>query len=75
MRISDIENSTVPYFMGNFAPVQQEHNEPCLEIIGVVPEALNGAFLRIGANPVFVNDPESYHPFACLLYTSPSPRD
>ena len=49
MRISDIKNSTVPYFKGNFAPVQQEHNEPCLEIIGAVPQALNGAFLRIGA--------------------------
>ena len=64
MRISDIENPTVSYFKGNFAPVQQEHNELCVEIIGAVPEALNGAFLRIGANPVFVNDPESYHPFA-----------
>jgi carotenoid cleavage dioxygenase-like enzyme len=64
MRISDIENPTVPYFRGNFAPVQAEHNESCAEVIGVVPEALNGAFLRIGANPVFVNDPESYHPFA-----------
>ena len=25
---------------------------------------MSGAFLRIGANPVFVNDPASYHPFA-----------
>ena len=44
--------------------MQQQHNEPCLEIIGSVPTELKGAFLRIGANPVFVNDPESYHPFA-----------
>ncbi|MDH3641178.1 MAG: carotenoid oxygenase family protein [Gammaproteobacteria bacterium] len=64
MRIADIENPTVPYFRGNFAPVQVEHNEPCTEISGEIPTALNGAFLRIGANPVFVNDPESYHPFA-----------
>jgi len=64
MRIADIENPTVSYFKGNFAPVQEEHNEPCKEVVGTIPEALNGAFLRIGANPVFVNDPESYHPFA-----------
>ena len=64
MRIADIENSTVPYFRGNFAPVQVEHNERCAEISGEIPKALKGAFLRIGANPVFVNDPESYHPFA-----------
>ncbi len=64
MRISEIENTKVSYFQGNFAPVQQEHNEPCTEVIGSIPEALAGAFLRIGANPVFVNDPASYHPFA-----------
>ena len=64
MRISDIENPTVSYFKDNFAPVQEEHNESCTNIIGSVPADLNGAFLRIGANPVFVNDPESYHPFA-----------
>ena len=64
MRISDIKDPTVSYFQGNFAPVQAQLSEPCIEVIGTVPEALNGAFLRIGANPVFVNDPESYHPFA-----------
>ncbi len=64
MRIADIDNPTIPYFRGNFAPVQTEHNEPCSEIIGEIPKALNGAFLRIGANPVFVNEQESYHPFA-----------
>jgi carotenoid cleavage dioxygenase-like enzyme len=64
MRIADIESPTVPYFRGNFAPVQVEHNEPCKTLIGEIPQTLNGAFLRIGANPVFVNDPESYHPFA-----------
>ena len=64
MRISDIDNTTISYFQGNFAPVQKEHNEPCTNIIGTVPEALNGAFLRIGANPVFVGDPAAYHPFA-----------
>ena len=64
MRISDIADPTVPYFRGNFAPVQSQLNEPCIEVMGTVPDALNGAFLRIGANPVFVNNPDSYHPFA-----------
>ena len=64
MRIADIENSSVPYFRGNFAPVQAEHNEACTDISGEIPKALNGAFLRIGANPVFVNDPAAYHPFS-----------
>ena len=64
MRIADLENTDISYFRGNFAPVQGEHNQRCTEIIGTIPEGLNGAFLRIGANPVFVNDPESYHPFA-----------
>jgi carotenoid cleavage dioxygenase-like enzyme len=27
MRISDIENPTVSYFQGNFAPVQQQRSE------------------------------------------------
>lgn len=44
MRISDIENPTVSYSKGNSAPVQQEHNEPCTQVIGTVPEALSGAF-------------------------------
>jgi len=64
MRIADLENTEISYFRDNFAPVQDEHNQACTEIIGTIPDGLNGAFLRIGANPVFVNDPESYHPFA-----------
>ena len=64
MRVADIENPTISYFQGNFAPVQEEHNEPCKEVIGEIPAGLAGAFLRIGANPVFVNDPADYHPFA-----------
>ena len=64
MRISEIENPTNMYFKGNFAPVQKEHNELCTEVIGTIPEDLKGSFLRIGANPVFVNEAEDYHAFA-----------
>ncbi|MEK9869136.1 MAG: carotenoid oxygenase family protein [Gammaproteobacteria bacterium] len=64
MRISEIENPTVHYFKGNYAPVQTEHtNVHCPEVIGEIPKELNGSFLRIGANPVFVSSEDAYHPF------------
>lgn len=63
MRIADLENPNVSYFQGNFAPVQKQHDAICDEVIGEIPPDLAGAFLRIGANPVFVNDPADYHPF------------
>ena len=64
MRISEIENPTNMYFTGNWAPVQEQHNELCTEVIGTIPEDLQGSFLRIGANPVFVNDKQEYHAFS-----------
>ncbi len=63
MRVSEIENPTNPSFLGNAAPVEQENNTVCTEIIGRIPEELAGSFLRIGSNPVFVDNPETYHPF------------
>ncbi len=63
MRISEIKEPTNMYFKGNWAPVQKEHNELCTEVIGTIPEDLAGSFLRIGANPVFVNEAEDYHAF------------
>lgn len=63
MRVSEIENPTNPSFLGNAAPVEEENNTVCTEIIGHVPEELAGSFLRIGSNPVFVDNPETYHPF------------
>jgi carotenoid cleavage dioxygenase len=41
-----------PYVSGNFAPLMNEVTAFDLEVIGRVPEALNGRFLRIGPNPV-----------------------
>ncbi|MDH3644611.1 MAG: carotenoid oxygenase family protein, partial [Gammaproteobacteria bacterium] len=63
MRVAEIENPTNPSFIGNSAPVDDERNEVCTEVIGQVPEALAGSFLRIGSNPVFVADAQAYHPF------------
>src|SRR5262249_17894087 len=46
-------NSTgEPYVTGNFSPLMNEVTAFNLEVIGHVPEALNGRFLRIGPNPV-----------------------
>ena len=41
-----------PYVTGNFAPLMNEVTAFDLEVIGRIPEALTGRFLRIGPNPV-----------------------
>ncbi|KAJ3673008.1 hypothetical protein LUZ60_006382 [Juncus effusus] len=43
------------YLSGNFAPVKEE-TPPCadLPVRGVLPECLNGEFVRVGPNPKFV---------------------
>jgi len=46
-------NSTgAPYVAANFAPLKSEVTSFDLEVIGHVPEALTGRFLRIGPNPI-----------------------
>ena len=41
-----------PYISGNFAPLMNEVTAFDLEVIGRIPEALNGRFLqRIGREP------------------------
>jgi len=52
------------YFLsGNYAPVTEEHVATNLEVIGKVPADLEGYFMRIGPNPVYVADVEAYHIF------------
>jgi carotenoid cleavage dioxygenase-like enzyme len=63
MRVSDIKKSDNVYFNGNWIPVEKEHNEVCTKVIGTIPKELAGAFLRIGSNPVFVDDPDKYYVF------------
>lgn len=41
-----------PYVAGNFAPLKSEVTAIDLEVIGRIPEALTGRFLRIGPNPI-----------------------
>ena len=46
-------NSTgAPYVAANFAPLRSEVTSFDLEVIGHIPEALTGRFLRIGPNPI-----------------------
>ncbi len=51
-----------PYLSGNFAPIHDEVFAADLTVIGELPEALHGMFLRTGPNPQF--DPgDKYHWF------------
>jgi carotenoid cleavage dioxygenase-like enzyme len=52
------------YFSGNFAPIEDEVTAFDLEVVGHVPEALNGRFLRMGPNPIGVTDPTTHHWFS-----------
>ena len=62
-KIAEIKSPNNPFLRGNFAPVDEEMDIDCGEIIGEIPKELAGAFLRIGSNPVFVADIEKYHWF------------
>ena len=45
--------SETPFYMqGNFAPIENESTFEELEVIGEVPKALRGHFLRNGPNPI-----------------------
>jgi carotenoid cleavage dioxygenase-like enzyme len=63
MRVSELKNPTNTSLVGNAAPVNDERKEVCTEVIGQVPKALAGSYLRIGSNPVFVDNADTYHPF------------
>ena len=39
------------YLRDNFAPVEEEITADVLEVVGSIPPALNGRFLRNGPNP------------------------
>jgi carotenoid cleavage dioxygenase-like enzyme len=52
------------YLEGNFAPVPDEITATDLEVVGQVPAALAGRYVRTGPNPVAVEDESSYHWFS-----------
>jgi carotenoid cleavage dioxygenase len=52
-----------PFLEGNFAPVRDELDFEHLDVLGAIPEDLEGSFLRVGPNPQFVADVEKYHWF------------
>ncbi len=62
-KVVEIKKPNNTFLQGNFAPVDEEHDAECTDVIGEIPQGLNGAFLRIGSNPVFVKDIEKYHWF------------
>jgi len=62
--MTPLDSTGAAYVAGNFAPLMNEVTAFDLEIIGRIPEALNGRFFRIGPNPVDEPDPiwqRSYH--------------
>ena len=54
---------TSRYLEGEFAPLHQEYTLTDLEVIGTIPDYLDGRYLRNGANPIGTIDPELYHWF------------
>ena len=48
---------------GNFSPVGEERDAQDMEVVGKIPEDLQGHFLRVGPNPVHVFSEEAYHTF------------
>ena len=60
------EHETAPanqYLEGNFAPVSEEITASDLAVIGEIPAALEGRYVRNGPNPVGPVDPATYHLF------------
>ena len=53
-----------PYLVGNYAPVGVEETVTDLPVTGMLPESLNGRYLRNGPNPIGSPDPATYHWFA-----------
>ena len=54
--------TTNPYLSGNYAPIPDEVTFTDLEVVGTIPEALDGRYLRTGPNP-HVAPPEPHHWF------------
>jgi len=51
------------YLEGEFAPLDCEYTLTDLEVVGSIPDYLDGRYLRNGPNPIGEIDPELYHWF------------
>jgi carotenoid cleavage oxygenase len=51
------------YLHGPFAPMAEEYTLTDLEVVGNIPDHLDGRYLRNGSNPIGEVDPELYHWF------------
>lgn len=51
------------YLEGAFAPLRDEFTLTDLEVVGTIPDYLDGRYLRNGPNPIGEIDPERYHWF------------
>ncbi len=58
-----LANSTNYFLDGNFSPVSEERDAQGMEVLGSIPDDLNGHFLRVGPNPVHIFSEEAYHTF------------
>lgn len=48
---------------GNFSPIAEERDATDMEVIGTIPNDLAGNFLRVGPNPTYIFNEETYHTF------------
>jgi carotenoid cleavage dioxygenase-like enzyme len=60
---TDVPCGGNPYLEGNFRPVPDEVTVTDLEVVGTIPPALAGRYLRTGPNPFDVPDPANHHWF------------
>ncbi|MEY3805918.1 MAG: hypothetical protein RIR69_730, partial [Actinomycetota bacterium] len=62
MTVTENYNSN-PFLNGNLAPVTEEITAFDLEIVGNLPQELDGRYLRNGPNPLGPVNAEKYHWF------------
>jgi carotenoid cleavage dioxygenase-like enzyme len=60
--VTTLDTWQSPFLQGLLAPVGEERDDPALEVIGAIPPALSGLFVRTGPNPQFA-PLGAYHPF------------
>ena len=54
-------NAGNPYLIGLNQPMTEEKTIDSLIVDAEIPRELDGRYMRIGPNPVFAPDPNSYH--------------